>query len=135
MRRSCLVAVALLLSAGAASAATTQKWTAGWDNFHEPLNYKTSNVSWSVKETTRKLSVTYTLVGATPNKLYQVAIGFFCTPFPATFGQFPTSTSGGPCEAQTRQGVTKTVSGIWPGVVTTEIHGNGSFAVVMRLVS
>jgi NAD(P)-dependent dehydrogenase (short-subunit alcohol dehydrogenase family) len=28
-------------------AAPTQKWTAGWDNFHEPLNYKTSNVSCS----------------------------------------------------------------------------------------
>jgi hypothetical protein len=40
IRRSCLVAVALLLSAGAVSAPATQKWTAGWDNFRESLNYK-----------------------------------------------------------------------------------------------
>ena len=67
------MAVAVLLSASTASAtATVQKWTAGWDDFSEPLNYTTSKVSWSVNTTTRKLSVTFTLRGATPSKLYQV---------------------------------------------------------------
>ena len=53
-----------LLAASMASAATTQKWTSGWDNFNEPLNYKKSKVTWSVNASTKKLSVTYTLVGA-----------------------------------------------------------------------
>ena len=74
MKRIFLAVVALFLSASAAFAATTQKWTAGWDNFGEPLNYKTSHVSWSVNPTTSKLSVTFKLVGATPNKLYEVGI-------------------------------------------------------------
>jgi hypothetical protein len=133
MKRTFLLALALLLSASAASAAaTTQKWTPGWSNFSEPLNYAKSKVSWSVNPTTKKLTVTFTLVGATPSKLYQVGIGFFCTTFPATFGQFPVfNTSGGNCESGTEQGVTKTEAGVSLGVVTTDIHGNGSFAVVV----
>src|SRR5260370_27460787 len=54
--------------------AITQKWTAGWDNFSEPLNYTTSKISWSVNTTTRKLSVTYLLKGANRSKLYQVGV-------------------------------------------------------------
>ncbi len=57
MKRIILVVVALLLSASAASAATMQKWTAGWDNFGEPLNYTRSKISWSVNATTHRLSV------------------------------------------------------------------------------
>jgi hypothetical protein len=89
--------VALLLIAGAASAATTQKWTAGWDNFSEPLNYTKSKISWSVNATTHKLSVTFTLVGATPSKLYQVGVHIFCAGTMPGFGQFPTDVRGGPC--------------------------------------
>ena len=64
MKRIFLLDVALLLSAVPASAtATVQKWTAGWDNFGEALNYTRSKISWSVNATTHKLSVTFTLVG------------------------------------------------------------------------
>src|SRR5215472_727831 len=72
MKKRFLLAVALLLSIRTASAGTTQKWTAGWDDFSEPLSYTKSNVIWSVNATTRKLTVTFNLVGANPNKLYQV---------------------------------------------------------------
>jgi hypothetical protein len=131
MKRLFLLAGTLLLSACAASATTTQKWTAGWDNFSEPLNYTKSHVTWSVNTTTRKLSLTYKLVGATPNKLYQVGIVVFCTTFPQTFGQFPTGVNGN-CDTITRQGVTKTSTQLINfGVVTTDIYGNGSFAVVV----
>ena len=76
MKRIFLLVVALLLATGTAfAAATMQKWTAGWDNFGEPLNYTTSKITWSVNTTTHKLSVTFKLVGATPSKLYQVSIG------------------------------------------------------------
>jgi hypothetical protein len=130
MKRIFLLAVGLFLSAGAASAATTQKWTAGWDNFGEPLNYTRSKITWSVNATTHKLSVTFTLVGATPSKLYQVGIQFFCTTFPATFGQFPTyEADGGSCTQFTRQGVTETAALVEWGVVTTDSYGNGSFTV------
>jgi hypothetical protein len=130
MKRIVLVAVAMLLAAGTASATTTvQKWTAGWDNFGEPLNYTNSKISWSVNTTTRKLSVTFTLVGARPSKLYQVNVHIFCTTFPKTFGQFPAG--DGTCDPITRQGVTKSVTAVEFGVVTTDIHGNGSFSVVV----
>ena len=110
MKRIFLLVAALLLSASTAFATvTTQKWTAGWDNFGERLNYKTSHVSWSVNATTRKLSVMFTLNGATPSKLYQVSIHFFCSTFPPTFGQFPTETSNGACVTITRQGETASV--------------------------
>ena len=121
----------LLLSAGAASAQTQkQLWTSGWDNFSEPLNYARSNIARSVS-TTRKLTVTFTLVRATPNKLYQVCIHIFCDTFPATFGQFSTSSGGGTCPQITKQGVTKGVVAVEFGVVRSDIHGNGSFKVVV----
>jgi hypothetical protein len=111
---------------------TTQKWKAGWDNLSEPLNFTRSNVQWSVNSTTRKLTVTFNLIGATPGKLYQVALNFFCTTFPATFGQFPNDTpGGGACVSLMRQGVTATVAEFEIGVVTTDIHGNGNYSVVI----
>jgi len=131
MKRILLVMVALLLTASAASA-TTLKWTAGYNNFGEPLNYKKSKVTYAVNATTKKLTVTYTLVSATPRKLYQVGIVFFCTTFPPTFGQFPTEDApGGNCTQATLQGVTASVAGVQVGVVTTDINGNGSFNVVV----
>jgi hypothetical protein len=136
MKRMFLLVAALLLTASTAFATvTTQKWTAGWDNFSERLNYKTSHVSWSVNATTRKLSLMFTLNGATPSKLYQVSIHFFCTTFAPTFGQFPTETSNGACVTITRQGETASVAAVELGVVTTDIHGNGTFNVVVGPVA
>ena len=109
---------------------TNQKWTTGWDHFSEPGNLTTSNVVWSVS-TTRNLTVTYKLVGATPNKLYQVGIHIFCTTSPGTFGQFPANPATGNCGALTRQGFTASVASVEFGVVTTDRHGNGSFKVVV----
>jgi hypothetical protein len=131
MKRIFLLAVALVMSAGTASAAmTTQKWTPGWDIFSEPLDFTHSNVKWSVS-LARKLTVTYTLVGAQPNKLYQVDLVIFCTTFPATFGQFPVQGGGGACPSLTRQGVTRTAVGVELGVVTTDLHGKGSFKIIV----
>jgi hypothetical protein len=128
------ISLALLITFGAAQASaqtTTQDWTAGWDNFSEPLDFSHSNVKWSVSAS-RKLTVTFTLAKATPNKLYQVGAHIFCTTFPPTFGQFPANgAGGGNCFTMTRQGVTQSVVGIEMGVVTTDIHGNGSFKVVV----
>ena len=46
----------------------------------------------------------------------------------ATFGQFPT---GGACTTITRQGVTASIAAVEFGVVTTDIHGNGKFTVII----
>jgi hypothetical protein len=71
-------------------------------------------------------------VGATPSKLYQVSIHFFCNTFPSTYGQFPTEeNTDGTCVTITRQGVTASVAAVELGVVTTDIHGNGAFSVVV----
>ncbi len=131
MKNTFLLAAVLLLAIGAASAQmTTQKWTTGWDNFNEPLDLTHSNVKWSLGAG-RKLTVTFTLVGATPNKLYQVGVHIFCTPAPGTFGQFPTNPATGSCGPITRQGVTASVASVEMGVVTTDIHGKGSFKVTV----
>lgn len=132
MKRMFLVALALFLSVGT-SVATTQKWTSGWDNFSEPLNFTNSSVTWSVSSvsSTSFLTVTFKLVGATPSKLYEVALNFFCTTFPSTFGQFPNDQGGGGCVSLTRQGVAASVAEVEVGVVTTDIHGNGTFSVVI----
>ena len=137
MKQIFLMIAALLMSASAASAATTQKWTAGWDNFSEPLNYTKSKVTWSVNATTKKLSVTYTLVGAIPSKLYQVDLAFFCSTFASTFGQFPVQgfSGGNTCQTITRQGVTASAVYTEVGVVTTDMNGNGTFAVVIGPVA
>jgi len=135
MKRLFFLAGALLLSACAASATTTQKWTSGWDSFSEPLNFTKSKITWSVASTTKKLTVTFTLAGAVPSKLYQVTITAFCTTFPPTFGQFPVDGGGGTCGEITRQGVTKAIATVELGVVTTDIHGNGSFKVVIGPVA
>lgn len=131
MKKLCLVLATLLLSASAASAATTiQKWNPGWDNLVEPLNYSKSSVGWSVNSATRNLSVTFTLVSATPSKAYQVGIAFFCTTFPASFGQFPTDTGvAGNCTTITRRDVTESQRMVKLGVVKTDIHGDGSLTV------
>jgi hypothetical protein len=136
MKKMMYLLSALLLLAVAASAqeltpTAKQLWAAGWDNFNEPLDVNGSNVTWSVANT-RKLTVTFTISKATPNKLYQVGAHIFCTTFPPTFGQFPANgAGGGNCYTMTRQGVTQSVVGIEMGVVTTDIHGTGSFKVVV----
>jgi len=124
------VAVALLLVSVAFAGPTRHKWTAGWDEFNEPLN-TASHVSWSVDPTKSTWAVTFRLVGATPNKLYQVGVHIFCTTFPATFGQFPAQGGGGACQPITRQGVTENVVAVELGIVTTDTNGNGSFKVTV----
>lgn len=134
MKMRILLVAALLLSvsAGTASAATTQKWTPGWDNFGAQLNYTKSNVMWSVNAHSRKLTLSFNLVGATPSQLYQVALNFFCSTFPKTFGQFPVEENGdGTCISLTRQNFTATVAEVEVGVVATDLHGNGKFSVVV----
>lgn len=132
MKKILTVAAILIVSAGLASAATVQKWTAGWDNFSEPLNYAKSNVSWSVKGSAKTLTVTFNLVGATPSKIYQASVHIFCTTIAPTFGQFPTEVNSPPnCTSITKQGVTKTIAAVEFGVVTTDQHGNGKFTVVV----
>ncbi len=136
MRRLIALAGALLLTVCAASASTTQKWTAGWDNFSEPLNYTKSKITWSVSSTTRKLTITYSLVGANSSKVYQVDMAIFCTTFPTTFGQFPVQgLSGNTCPTITRQGVTASAAYVEVGVVTTDMNGNGKFTVIVGPVA
>ena len=77
------------------------------------------------------MTVTFSLVGATPNKLYQVGVHIFCTTAGGTFGQFPTNPASGACDSLTRQGKTASVESVEMGVVTTDKNGKGSFNVVI----
>ena len=127
----CLALSMVLGGTQVSAQTTTQLWTAGWDKFNEPLDLSHRTVKWSVS-TTRKLTVTFTLAKATPNKLYQVALQLFCTTSPATFGNYPVVfLNNGNCVSATKQGVTKTTAAVELGVVTTDIHGNGSFKGVV----
>jgi hypothetical protein len=138
VKRVLALAAALSLSAGVSLAdTTTQRWKPGWDVLGEPLNLTTSSVKWSLS-TARKLTVTYTLIGATPNKLHQVGLHVFCATFPTTFGQFPVGFGGAPagtCTTITRQGVTRALASVEFGVVTTDRNGKGSFKVVVGPVA
>ena len=132
MKRLSLVLAVLLIAGGAASAATTQKFTAGWDNFGAQLNYSLSHVTWSVNSTTKNVTISYTLVGAVPTSLYQMSLNFYCTTFPLDFGQFPIDGPfDGTCTSLTRQGVTKTVAETEIGVILTDKNGKGSVSVVI----
>lgn len=132
MKKVMLVLLVSAMFANWAQAATVQKWTHGWGNLNEPLNLQKSKVSWSVNAAKHTMTVSYKLVGATPNKLYGVGVGIFCTTFPSTFGQFPTQfLIGSNCTSFTFQGVTKTAAGVAFGVVLTDINGNGSFSVTV----
>jgi hypothetical protein len=110
-------------------AATKQLWTAGWDNFDEPLNYASSNITWQASS--GKLSMTFVLNSATPSKLYQMHVNFFCTQGDVpkkTFGRFPIDA---PCADLTRQGVTAEILAVELGTVLTDAKGTGSFQVVV----
>ena len=128
------VCAGLLLSAAFAATASaqpmTQKWTPGWGILNEPLNYHKSKIEWSVSAAD-KLTVTYSLVSAVPNKLYQVGLTIFCATFPATFGQFPTDTNAGNCIPNFLQGVNATAAAVELGVVLTDDAGTGSVKIVV----
>jgi hypothetical protein len=136
------VAMAALLVVGVAVPAqttnpppttTTLKWMPGWDNLSAPLNFIKSNVQFSVG--THKITLTYNLVGGMATNLYQLSTNFFCTTFPKTFGQFPTEeNSDGTCQSLTRQGVTKTSAEVEVGAILTDVHGNGSYRIVVSPV-
>ena len=128
------VATITFLGCTVSAASVTQKWTPGWDNFAEPLDFNKSAITWSISAA-RELTVTFSLVAASPNKLYQVGIHMFCTTFPATFGQFPVAPGGGDCLQLVRQGVTKNAVGTELGVVTTDRNGKGSLRVVVGPIS
>src|SRR5258706_9763385 len=136
MTKVAILTFASLLTVGTASATVPlQQWTDGWYTFDDPLTLTKSSVKWIVSPTTHTLTVTFSLVGARPSKLYQVALNFFCSTFPANFGQFPTDGGGGTCASATKQGVTATFAEVEVGVVTTDLHGNGSFKVVIGPVT
>ena len=106
-----------------------QRWTAGFDVFAEPLDLTHSNIVWSLNPSTKTLTVSFLMVHANPNKLYQMSAHFFCKTFPATFGQFPNTNPSSSCTPLTRQGVTKSATAVEFGVVRTDIDGNGTFDV------
>jgi hypothetical protein len=54
MRFAPILAALTFLSLGTAAAAKVQPFTAGWDNFNEPLNYANSNVKWSYSPKPRR---------------------------------------------------------------------------------
>lgn len=127
-----LTSVILVSSAMAVSIPKriTAKLFAGWDKFTEPLDFTYSNVVWTLNPTAKTLNVSFFLVNAQPRKLYQVGAHFFCSTFPAAFGQIPNdNAAGGTCETFTRQSVTKQVAKFEFGVVTTDTEGNGRFDI------
>jgi len=127
--RVLLAATLAALLCSSTAFATTQRWQAGWDNFSEPLNFTTSNVTWSVSATTKALNVTFTLNGARPTKLYQVGFHLFCTKSPANFGRFPFDAGASPCGVITRQGKSAGVSAVEFGAILTDGKGNGTATV------
>jgi len=111
------------------AADTMLSWTAGWDEFNQPLNYQNSYLSFSAPNSTR-WNVTYHLVGAAPLSTHDVGIHEFldlnasCTGL--SFGQFSPETG---CAIVTRQGHTAKVVDFGFGMLTTDASGNGELMV------
>jgi hypothetical protein len=123
--------------------ACTTGWQYGWDEFSGPLNLVQSSVSWQ-SSTRGRLTISFNLVGASPNTKYLVGIALFygsqgqCT---SSFGQF----SLGPCDYVTVQGHTT-----WeddtncpgagcapqssPGIGTLNTDGSGNGAVSISII-
>jgi hypothetical protein len=119
-----IVALALLLTAAAPASAAQLNWVQGWDIFNEPLGG--GGVVYQVSG--RDLTVTFSVRGAVPNKLYQVGVHLGCTNQPR-FGQFP---SGLPCSTITRDGNSHSIQAAELGVMTTDATGAGSTIVTVR---
>jgi hypothetical protein len=129
-----IAALVLLLPLSVMAKSTTQEFTAGWDKFSEPLDYSKSSVKWSVAKS-GGLTVTYSLVGATPNKLYQTTIAFFnqCAAGLASFGQYTTEQTN--CSTITRQGVTAGDTGVELGVIRTDLNGDGVYTITLSPIT
>ena len=128
MKKVLVLAACLLLSSSVAAEARpkTLHWSPGWDEYGEPLDFDKSNIKWSIDQNSKTLKVVFTLIGAVPNKLYQVGFHIFgqC---PASFGQFLNIG----CSSVTAGGVTRSMACIEFGVVTTDMSGNGTFSVTV----
>jgi len=122
-----LAILAAALGIAAPAFAKVQPFTTGWDNFNEPIDLANSSVKWSVSPKTKSLTVTYTLAGANPTKLYQVAVAIFCQTAPANFGRYPIESST--CSAITRQGKTASDTGAELGVILTDSSGAGAVTI------
>lgn len=148
MRISVGMAAALLcMLAHAASAAevdtarangpVTVKLFPGWDFTSEPLDLRRSSASWELVDCAGKtkcsLKVDVSLVGAQPNKLYQIGFHLLklCKSPPPAFGAFTLNPTSG-CEVITRDGATDGVMAAELGVVTTDSAGRGSLSVIVR---
>jgi hypothetical protein len=85
MKMTFLLALAMLLAVGTDSAAvTTQKWTAGWDNFSEALDFTHSNIKWAVSPT--PIDAHLLMWARHPQVIRSVST--FCNTFPATSASF-----------------------------------------------
>lgn len=131
-----VAAVALALVSAGAARAKTLRFTAGWDNFSEPLTYASSSVVYNIDATTHVMATTVTLHGATPTKLYEVAIIFFdqCPTPPKQFGRFD-DFADFTCAAYTRQNVTASTSSVDFGAILTDASGTGSVTVSLGKVA
>lgn len=100
------------------------RFSPGWDVFDISYEGNASSVSWSAGGS-GSLSVTFTLAGMQPSRLYQVGLHLFpadCVGAPRGFGNFPAS----PCVRLTREGRTAHASAVELGVVLTDGGGNGT---------
>ncbi len=140
----CALALAAVCSGlaqppGVSAARITLPWSAGWDIFTEPLNYRHSFVSFDQSAATNNIQVLYRLEGAVPNSQHLVGIDLYWGPVgtPSTgmcvtdFGQFTASNCGYAC----RQGICRTYNSFELGVVTANSSGNASFTRTVRSVT
>lgn len=121
MKKVIVLAAALLFSSPAT--AVTLNWTRGWDAFNEPLGG--GGVQYAVSGKT--LVAIFSVVGAKPNKMYQVGVHLQCTTL-TRFGQFPFA-NGSACSSITREGQTRSIQAPEFAVMTTDASGAGSVRV------
>src|SRR2546425_2416326 len=135
------------------SSSVALNWTAGWDLFGTTFRaFPSSRIVYSLSSNRTVVEIQFVLNGTNlPNTSHSVGLTHFWPSTPSCFSSFGTITGGtgssgssanlgqlpadpGSCAAQTKQGITRIVSGFELGILSLDTNGSGFLNVTISNV-
>src|SRR2546425_2216462 len=135
------------------SSSIALNWTAGWDLFSTTFRGSpSSRIVYSLSSNRTVVEIQFVLNGTNlPNTSHSVGLTHFWPSTPSCFSSFGTITGGtvssgssanlgqlladpGSCAAQTKQGITRIVSGFELGILSLDANGSGFLNVTISNV-
>src|SRR2546427_8380874 len=135
------------------SSSVSLNWTAGWDLFGTTFRaFPSSRIVYSLSSNRTVVEIQFVLNGTNlPNTSHSVGLTHFWPATPSCFSSFGTITAGtgssgssanlgqlladpGSCAAQTKQGMTRIVSGFELGILSLDANGSGFLNVTISNV-